>query len=434
MPGSILRVFLTTMVKFSDEVYLQIGFIFCSLLLSQLIYVFVKRTFSLLSKSIKFVAKISRLRTLFLFSWLAAIGTLYPGYTTYISNESSMIALLSLIIGSLFLMRLVRSLAPQVVKTPLNILIGTAALLLLTGFFKPLLYLLDHTSLKLGVINTSLLKLFHSVGLISLLTWIALAVSNRFDKKIIQNKQLSKSTHILLSKIFRVSTVTISIFFGMSLVGLDLSIITFFAGAIGVAVGFGLQNILSNIFCGIIILLDRSVRPGDVFTLPDIAHPDGGTYGVVHKLKARYVSIRTREGIEHLIPNETFVNKKTESWTHSDPFIRISIPFQVGINADLDHVEKLLLEAANTTTRVIKKPESYIRVTALNSHSIDISLRVWIQDPENGISGIKSSVYKQALLLFREHHIEIPHPPMHLYFKNYNLPNLKEDEATLINR
>lgn len=426
MPGSLLRVFLTTIIKFSDEVYLQIGFIFCSLVLSQLIYVFVKRTFTLLSKSVKLLAKISRLRTLFLFSWLAAIGILYPGYVTYISNESSMIALLSLVIGSLFLMRLVRSLAPQVVKTPLNILIGTAALLLLTGFFKPLLYLLDHTSLKLGVINTSLLKLLHSVGLISLLTWVALAVSNRFDKKIIQNKQLSKSTHILLSKIFRVSTVTISIFFGMSLVGLDLSIVTFFAGAIGVAVGFGLQNILSNIFCGIIILLDRSVRPGDVVTLPDIANPDGGTYGVVHKLNARYVSIRTREGIEHLIPNETFVNKKTESWTHSDPFIRISVPFQIGIHSNIDLVEKLLLDIAETTSRVIKKPEPNIRVTALNSHCIDVSLRIWIQDPENGVSGIKSNIYRQALIVFREHNIEIPHPPMNIYFKDQNLSHRKD--------
>jgi len=170
----------------------------------------------------------------------------------------------------------------------------------------------------------------------------------------------------------------------------------------------------------VILLLDRSIRPGDV-----IALDEKGNYGVVHKLNARYVSIRTPEGVEHIIPNESFINKKMESLTHSDPFIRTHASFEVALDTDIDLLENLLLALVHEIPRIVQDPAPNMRVVSIQNNSIKVKLRFWISDPENGLSGVKSDVYRKSLKVFKENEIKIPFPPLELYLNHQN--SLKGD-------
>ena len=197
---------------------------------------------------------------------------------------------------------------------------------------------------------------------------------------------------------------------GFSLLGIDLSALTFFAGAIGVGIAFGLQNILSNFFCGFILIMDRSIKPGDVICLNE-----GKMYGIVNKLHARYVSIRTREGKEHLIPNQEIISNKLENWSYSDSNIRLEIPFKVAMSSDLNLVEKLLSEIALDTRRVLKSPAPSVRFRSLVDNSVELLLRFWIADPENGRSDIRSNIILNACQAFQENGVRVPYPPRELH-------------------
>jgi small-conductance mechanosensitive channel len=188
--------------------------------------------------------------------------------------------------------------------------------------------------------------------------------------------------------------------------GIDLTTFSIFAGAIGVGIAFSLQNILSNFFSGFIILIDRSIKPGDVISLND-----GKIYGIVNKLHARYVSVRTREGKEHLIPNQEIISHKLENWSFTDSKIRFEMLLKVDFDSDLDLVQKLLVEIAQKTPRVLESPTPYLRFSSMIDNAVEIKLRMWIKDPENGTSGIQSDIIFAAWKAFKEHGIRVPYPP-----------------------
>jgi small-conductance mechanosensitive channel len=166
--------------------------------------------------------------------------------------------------------------------------------------------------------------------------------------------------------------------------------------------------------------MDKSIKPGDVISLEG-----DNVYGVVHKLNARFVSIRTREGREHLIPNEFFISNKTINWSHSDPLIRISIDFKVSYDADLELVEKILLEIASKTKRVLKEPPPTVYFTSIKENAVELQLRVWLNDPQNGKSGIISAIIFNAWKRFKEENIEIPYTPseLHIIYPKSNSEN-----------
>lgn len=425
MPGSILKNIMFLVHHTNETFTYQIGFALGSSLFSLASFLLLKDLVKSHFAQKPFLRRIFKNRNIFIAAWILTLGLFYTAYAVIYGAESPILAAMIVLLCGFFLIRLCKTFFSRKLYFFLSLLVVTCCLLILAGLHMPMIKFLNHFEIKIGIVRTSLLKLMQSIALLTFLTWIAVAISNKVENKLEKNKQFNKSTKLLLSKLFRVGFVTISVFFGMSLVGIDLSIITFFAGAIGVAVGFGLQNILSNIFCGIIILFDKSIRPGDVVTLEDIQ-----SYGIVHKLNARFISIRTREGVEHLIPNEFFINKKTENWTHSDPFIRVSVSFFVALDSDIDLVEKILLNVASKTERVINQPEPNVRLYSLNSYSLEMRLRVWIADPENGFSGIKSYIYKEVLKAFKENGIQMPHPPMDI-FLNKPAVSFESEMATV---
>ena len=178
-------------------------------------------------------------------------------------------------------------------------------------------------------------------------------------------------------------------------IGVDLTVFTVLSGAIGVGIGFGLQKVVSNFISGIIILLDRSIKPGDTISL-------GETFGWIRELRARFVSVVTRDGREYLIPNEDFITQQVINWSFSDEFVRLDVPFGVSYEADPHRVTVLAIEAAASVSRVIPNRKPVCWMTGFGDSSVNFLLRFWISDPRNGLTNIRGMVLLAVWDTFKE--------------------------------
>jgi small-conductance mechanosensitive channel len=189
----------------------------------------------------------------------------------------------------------------------------------------------------------------------------------------------------------------------LPLVGIDLTVLSVFGGALGVGIGFGLQKIAANYISGFIILLDRSISPGALITIDN-------RYGEVTRLTARYIVLRSLDGTEAIIPNETVVNGTVVNHSYSDNAVRVELPIQISYQSNLELALELMQKAAWHHPRVVKKPEPIALVVAFADSGINLELYAWIADPENGRGNLRSELYLQLWSAFKAHGIEIPFP------------------------
>jgi len=176
--------------------------------------------------------------------------------------------------------------------------------------------------------------------------------------------------------------------------------------------GFGLQKIFANLVSGFILLADKSIKPGDVIQLKD-------TYGWINFLGSRYVSVITRDATEHLIPNENLITGEVINWSYSEDLVRLKVPVGVGYGSDLEKARDLMLAAATSSLRVLKDPKPSCLLVGFGDNAINLELRVWINDPQNGIGSAKSDLFWGIWQRFRDHGIEIPYPKRDVHLK-YN--------------
>jgi small-conductance mechanosensitive channel len=198
--------------------------------------------------------------------------------------------------------------------------------------------------------------------------------------------------------------------FAMSGLGIDLTAFTIFSGAVGVGIGFGLQKVVSNFISGIIILLDRSIKPGDTISL-------GETFGWIRELRARFVSVVTRDGREYLIPNEDFITREVINWSFSNELVRLDVPFGVSYDSDPHQVIPLAIAAANSVDRVVQTKDPVCWMTGFGDSSLDFLVRFWINDPQNGITNIRGKVLLALWDSFKSHGIKIPFPHREVIMK-----------------
>ena len=196
----------------------------------------------------------------------------------------------------------------------------------------------------------------------------------------------------------------------LSSIGLDLTALTVFSGAVGVGIGFGLQKVVSNFISGIIILLDKSIKPGDTISL-------GDTFGWIRELRARFVSVVTRDGKEYLIPNEDLITQQVVNWSFSDDLVRIDVPFGVSYDSDPHEVIRLALEPLEKIERVSKRKKPVCWMTEFGDSSINFVLRFWIRDPQNGLTNIRGTVLMALWDQFKANNINIPFPHREIIFK-----------------
>lgn len=280
------------------------------------------------------------------------------------------------------------------------------------GGFNVITDTLDRIGINIGRRRLSLLALATV-----LVTAVALYAGTRLANRVIghsigQARGFDPTQKLLFQKIASIIVVVIAFFFGIDLLGIDLTSFAVFSGAFGLAIGFGLQKTIGNLIAGIILLMDRSIKPGDVIVV-------GDSFGWVNKIGVRAVSVITRDGKEHLIPNEILMTQEVENWSFSDRNVRVRIPVGVGYETDLKLAQQLMLQAATESSRVLANPPPNVWLTSFGDYAVEHEILAWISDPEGGVGNVKSDVLNRLWVLFKEHGIDIPVPRREIMVKSW---------------
>jgi len=323
---------------------------------------------------------------------------------------------------ALFVNDLVRGVRmPDWLGTFLGLATLVSILASMFGGLDPITIAMDRVGFNLGQKRFSLLWVV-TIAVTILVLYTAARVVNRIAGHIIGSSDgLDPTQKLLGQKIAGVVVIVIAFFIGIDALGIDLTALSFFSGAFGLAIGFGLQKTIGNLFAGIILLLDRSIKPGDVIAV-------GDSFGWVNKIGVRAVSVITRDGKEHLIPNEDLMTTAVENWSYSDRNVRMRIPVGVAYTSDMQLVQELLYRAVDESPRVLKDPVPRIWMTDFGDNSVNWEIRAWISDPEGGMGNIRGDVLMRVWNLFQEHAIEIPFPQRDLYIKEMPGMGSKEPE------
>ncbi len=283
---------------------------------------------------------------------------------------------------------------------------GTAWLavaLHLTGLLDPVLAALEAMSFSLGHQHVSLLVVMQGLVSIAATVLAALWIGRFMEVRIMGMEEMDANSRVLLTKVVRGALLVVSVLVALSLVGIDIRILSVFGGALGVGLGFGLQRIASNYICGFIILLDKSIRLGDVITLDNRS-------GTVSNLTGRYMVLRGQDGAESLIPNETAITQTLVNHSFTDRKSRVKIVLQVSYRSDLDVAMQIMLDAAKNHDRVIADPAPSLNLLEFADNGIVLELSAWVDDPEVTQGALRSEINLVIWREFKRAGIEIPYP------------------------
>ena len=231
---------------------------------------------------------------------------------------------------------------------------------------------------------------------------IGTKLSRRFFNRI---GRLDPGQRVLGEKLASIGVWVLVLLIGIDILGIDLTALAVFSGALGLAVGFGLQKTFGNLIAGIILLMDRSIKPGDVIAVNDGV---SNTVGQVKKIGLRAVSVTTRDKKEYLIPNENLMINQVENWSYSSREVRVRVPLTVAHGTDLDLAERLMLQASREAGRVLESPAPAAWITEFTGLGAAFEIRIWINDPEEGLANVRSDVLKRCWKLFAENGIKLP--------------------------
>lgn len=278
-----------------------------------------------------------------------------------------------------------------------------------------ILQILDAAAFEIGNLRISTLDVFLYISVILLVITVAWTLTRVTRNLIKRISRFDGTQKLLAEKLSTVGIWALAFLIGIDLLGIDLTALAFFGGAFGLAIGFGLQKTFGNLISGILLLLDKSIKPGDVISLTDQAGNE--TVGQIRKIGIRAISVITRDQTEHLIPNENLMINQVVNWSYSSRDVRVKAPIGVSYDSNLELVSELLYQAVNDIPRIRKNPKPRVNLMGFGNSSIDFELRFWIQDPEDGISNIRSDVYNKIWILFKENGVEIPFPQRDVHLR-----------------
>src|SRR6201999_2265547 len=238
--------------------------------------------------------------------------------------------------------------------------------------------------------------------LLSFAIWLATLISKFIDTWLGRSGDLTPSAQVLISKLASIALIVVAVVIVLSSVGIDLSALTIFGGAIGVGLGFGLQKIVANFISGIILLVDKSVKPGDLVTI-------GDNSGRISAMKTRYISVAAGDGREFLIPNEDLVTQRVTNWTYTDKDTLVKIAFTTNYDADPRLVIRLAIETASTARRAMKNKPPGCLLPEFAEIGMKFSLTFWVADPD-GMDSVKSEVMLALWEAFKREGIRVPYP------------------------
>ena len=271
------------------------------------------------------------------------------------------------------------------------------------GGFSVVEVTLDRVGIQIGQRRFSLLSAL-TIGVTILLLFAGVRLANKLLSHSIGGARgFDPTQKLLVQKLAGIAVVVLAFFIGVDLLEVDLTAFTVFSGAFGLAIGFGMQKTIGNLIAGIILLMDRSIKPGDVIVV-------GDSFGWVNKIGVRAVSVVTRDGKEHLIPNEILMTQEVENWSYTDRNVRVRIPVTVAYDCDLKLAQELMLRAAKESPRALNDPPTNVRLSAFGESGVEHEILTWISDPESGVGNVKSDVLNRLWAMFKEHGIALALP------------------------
>lgn len=356
------------------------------------------------------IAFMRRLRWLFLIVWLwiADVVLLRYGWPSYRWLVATALTLAAAWFVISVLTRIIRN---QMLARVVAVAGWSYFALYALGLDGVVFTALDGLAVNLGAIRLSMLLVMKAVVLSAALIWVAVLIGNMSSHWIQKSADLTPSFKVLISKLIKIGLITFAGTIALSATGIDLTALTVFSGAVGVGIGFGLQKVVSNFVSGIIILLDKSIKPGDTITL-------GDTFGSIRDLRSRFVSVITRDGKEYLIPNEDFISQQVVNWSFSSEYVRIDVSFGTSYDSDPHEVVRIAVDTAKAIPRVASAySQPVCWMTGFGASSLDFKLRFWISDPANGLTNIRGEVLIALWDAFKAAGISIPFPHREIIMK-----------------
>jgi small-conductance mechanosensitive channel len=273
---------------------------------------------------------------------------------------------------------------------------------------------LDETTLPIGKTHVSLWLVLMGLLSLGVTVLVALWLGSLVEARLLASS-LDSSLRLVLARLAKALLLVLAVLIGLSAVGMDLTVLSVFGGALGVGLGLGLQRIASNYVSGFILLLDRSLRLGDMITVDKY-------HGFVAEISTRYTVLRGLDGTEAILPNEILISSPVTNFTHSDRRSRVGVKVSVAYNTDLKQAKALLIEAAQAHPRALKDPAPGVGITGLGADGIDMEVGLWISDPEQGKGNVQSDVWEAILERFRAADIQIPYTQREVRITHVNPP------------
>jgi small-conductance mechanosensitive channel len=278
----------------------------------------------------------------------------------------------------------------------------------LVGWLDEVEATLDHITLIPGRTQFSLWALLKGLVIVTAFVAVTSVIARAFERRVMRLEQLAVSTRIGISKFTTILLVGLGVMLGINAAGVDVTTLNVLTGAIGLGLGFGLQAIASNFVSGFVLLMDKSIKPGDVISFTGHTGTSTENFGWVQELRGRYVVVRDRDGVETLVPNQNLITNSVINWSYSDQRVRLRLPVMVSYDDDPEVALRLLFEAVQPHPRILRDPPPVTRLMSFEDYGMRLEVRFWIADPVNGVNNVRSDVNRAIWRIFRQHGIKIP--------------------------
>jgi small-conductance mechanosensitive channel len=276
------------------------------------------------------------------------------------------------------------------------------------GWLNQIIAALDAVGIAAGKNRISLWSVMKMLFTLTLFVLVAVWVSRWLQRRLKSIANLAPSTRIGIAKFTNAFLIGLSLFLGLDAAGVDLTALTVLTGAIGLGLGFGLQSIAANFVSGFVLLMDRSIKPGDVISLSGQPGTSTESFGWVQEMHGRYVVLRDRDGVEMLVPNQQLISNPVINWSYTDPRVRLKLPVRVSYRDDPELALRVLVLACQSQNRVLDDPPPVSRLMHFGDSGIELELRFWISDPQEGVNNVRSEVNREIWRLFRQNNLTIP--------------------------
>jgi small-conductance mechanosensitive channel len=290
----------------------------------------------------------------------------------------------------------------------LTLFIWAAISFQILGWFEGVERTLDSIDLVPGKTKFSLWALIKSIVVIAGFIIVTSLIARTIERRVMKLEGIAISTRIGISKFSTFALLAIGILLGINASGVDLTTLTVLTGAIGLGLGFGLQAITSNFVSGFVLLLDKSIKPGDVISFTGTTGTSTENFGWVQELRGRYIVVRDRDGVETLVPNQNLITNSVINWSYSDQRVRLRLPVMISFQDDPEVALQVLVDAAANHPRILKDPGPVSRLMSFENYGMRVEVRFWIRDPMNGVNNVRSDVNREIWRLFKKHGITIP--------------------------